>query len=83
MVSGKFMLRILLLIIVGFIVAVAAMKSLAGVVVFAIDMKNGGQRTPEILGAMTASILITLGLGWVWKKIYFSKKESAGPAKPK
>ena len=52
------------------------------IVVFVIDMKNGGQHAPEILGAMTASIVITLGLSWVWKKIYFSKKVSPGPARP-
>ncbi len=74
------MLRILLLIIVGFIVAVAAVRSIAGAVVFVIDMKNGGQHAPEILGAMTGSILIALGLGWVWRKIYFTKKRSAGRA---
>jgi hypothetical protein len=76
------MLRILLLILVGFIVAVAAIRSIAGVIVFLADMKNGGQHAPEILGAMTASILITLGLGWVWKKIYFSSQTSSGRVKP-
>lgn len=76
------MLRILLLILVGFIVAVAAIRSIAGIVVFVIDMKNGGQHASEVLGAMTASILITLGLGWVWKKIYFSNRTSSGPVKP-
>jgi hypothetical protein len=75
------MLRILLLVIVGFVVAAAALRTIAGLVVFVVDMKNGGQHAPEILGATTASILITLGLGWVWKKIYASKKSSVTPAK--
>lgn len=77
------MLRILLLIIVGFIVAIAVIRSLAGVVAFVLDIKNGGQRAPEILGAMTASILITLGLGWVWRKIYFSNQKASDPARPR
>ena len=76
------MLRILLLIIFGFIVAGAAIRSISGAVVFVIDLKNGGLHATEILAAMTASIVITLGLGWVWRKIYFTKKEPAGPAKP-
>lgn len=76
------MLRILLLVIVGFIVAVAATRTVAGLVVFAIDMKNGGQHAPQILGALTASILVVLGLGWVWRKIYFSKRDPATPTEP-
>ena len=76
------MLRITLLVIIGLIVAAAALRSVAGVVVFVVDMKNGGQHAPEILGALTASVLIALGLGWVWKKVYNSKRPSAGPAMP-
>lgn len=76
------MLRIFLLIIVGFIGAVAAVRSVAGAVACVIGMKNGGLHAPGILGAMTAPILVTLGLGWVWKKLYFSKQEPVRPAKP-
>jgi len=75
------MLRILLLIIVGFVVAVAAVRSISGIVVFVRDMNKGGQHAPEILGALTASIVITLGLGWVWKKIYISKQQTVGSPK--
>jgi hypothetical protein len=76
------MLRILLLVLVGFIVAAAALRTIATIVVFVIDMKNGGQHAPEILGTMTGSLVITLGLGWVWKKIYLSKRGSATSPKP-
>ena len=80
--KNQFMLRILLLVIVGFIVAVAATRTIAGLIVFVVDLKKGGQHAPQILGALTASILIVLGLGWVWRKIYFSKTDSSTPAKP-
>jgi len=76
------MLRILLLVLVGFIVATAALRTIASVVVFVVDMKNGGQRAPEILGVMTGSFVIALGLGWVWRKIYFFKKSDSAPNKP-
>ena len=76
------MLRILLLVLVGFIVAAAALRTIAAIVVFVIDMKNGGQHAPEILGTMTGSFVIALGLGWVWKKVYLSKKSSSTSPTP-
>lgn len=76
------MLRILLLVLVGFIVAAAALRTIAAIVVFVIDMKNGGQHVPEILGTITGSFVITLGSGWVWKKVYLSKKSSATSLSP-
>ena len=73
------MLRILLLVLIGFIVGSAILQTVGGVIAFAIDMKKGGGHAPEILGGMTASLLIALGLGWVWKKVYCWKKD-ASPA---
>lgn len=44
---------------------------------FVIDMKKGGAHAPEILGTLTGALVITLGLGWVWRKVYFSKPRPA------
>ncbi|MBK8476325.1 MAG: hypothetical protein IPL39_08380 [Opitutaceae bacterium] len=64
-----------MLILVGLTAALAALRAIAGIVLFILDMRNGGRHAPEVLGALTASIVVALGLGWLWRRMYFSKAE--------
>ncbi len=76
------MIRILVLVLIGFIVTAAALRTIAAIVVFVIDMKNSGHHAPKILGTMTGSFVITLGLGWVWRKVYLSNRNSTTSPTP-
>jgi membrane protein implicated in regulation of membrane protease activity len=75
------MIRILLLVLVGFIVVIGGLRTIAAFIAFIADMSKSGQHAPEWLGAMTGSLVITVLLGWVWRKIYHSRKPD--PSLPK
>jgi len=70
------MLRILLLIIFGFIFAAASLRAIGAIIALVVDLRKDGAHAPEILGALSASIVIALALGWLLKKIYFQNTKT-------
>jgi hypothetical protein len=67
------MLRILLIIVFGLFFAMAALKTIGAIIALIVNLSNGGNQAPEILGALTASIVLSLLFGWLFKKVYFQK----------
>ena len=67
------MLRILLIVIFGLFFAMAALKTIGATIALIVNLSNGGNQAPEILGALTASIVLALVFGWLLKKVYFQK----------
>jgi len=70
------MLRILLLVIFGLMFASAALKALGAAIALILNLTKGGDQAPEILGALTASIVIALLFGWLVRKVYLQKPET-------
>lgn len=64
-------------------VSMGAIQVIAAVFALVSDMSKSGPHAPEILGALTGSLVITLGLGWVWRKIYISGKKEPSLPKPR
>jgi len=73
------MLRILLLVLIGVFFVGAAVRAIASIVIVAIDIVHGAAHAPENLGTMTGSILVAMILGWLYRKIYFSKRKESSP----
>ena len=67
------MLRIVLLIMFGFAFASAALKALVAAIALIASLTKGGSQTPEILGALTASIVVAMLFGWLCRKVYFMR----------
>jgi hypothetical protein len=67
------MLRIVLLMIFGFALASSALKALGAATALIACLTNGGNQTPEILGAFSASIVGMLLFGWLCRKVYFMR----------
>jgi hypothetical protein len=70
------MLRILLLVIVGLIFAMSSLKAIGAAIALVLDLRKDGAHAPEILGALSASVVISLALGWLLRKIYFQKAKA-------
>jgi hypothetical protein len=67
------MLRVLLLVIVGFIGALAVIRAIGASIALIIDLQKGATHTPGILGTLTFSIIIAMGCSWLWRKLYARK----------
>jgi len=56
--------------------AVTSLKVIGAIIALVLDLKKEGTHAPEILGALSASLIISLALGWLLKKIYLQKAKS-------
>lgn len=72
------MSRTNLLIIVGLVLVFAVIQTAPLVYLLCLDLKKGD--IPPKLGDTTSALLFTLGLAWVWKKIYSRKEPDRPPA---
>ena len=67
------MLRIFLLIIVGFFFALASLRVLVVTIALVADLRKNAAHTPEILGILCGTLVIALALGWLLRKIYHQR----------
>ena len=65
--------RILILVIFGFVFASTALRAIRGAIALILNLTKGGDQAPEILGPLTASIVISLVFGWLFRKVYLQK----------
>jgi hypothetical protein len=63
------MLRVLLLVIVGFIGALAVIRAIGAGIALIIDLQNNAKHTAGILGTLTFSIIIAMACSWPWRKL--------------
>ncbi|WP_221031100.1 hypothetical protein [Actomonas aquatica] len=67
-------LRILLLVFLGFVVASGTLRTILTIRYCFIDLSRGGNQAPELLGTIVGTLLVTVLFGWVWRKVYLSKR---------
>jgi hypothetical protein len=67
------MLRILLLVIVGFFGAIAVLQAIGASIALIVDLQKGASHTSKILGVLTTSTIIALACVWFWRKLYAHK----------
>ena len=70
------MLRILLLVIVGVFFAKSSLMAIVAAIVLVLDLRKDGAHAPEILATLSSSIVVSLALGWLLRKLYFHKTKA-------